>query len=107
MENYLQERFKQRAEKRFEGLLNDFVRSVLANPIGYRLKFQILNDGGEKEYIKFMSNPGQINKTFFTYNECYGIAKKITNIDDIKAELIEKFMKEDVENVLSKLDALK
>lgn len=93
--NVLQERIKERANERFTREINLLFDNLSKNEIGQRLKI----DG---HYLISNSTEGQ----FFNRYAITDVCKKKTNIEDIKNELIERYIKEETDSILGKIEVL-
>jgi hypothetical protein len=95
--NFLQKRIKERAESRFNRDLSSLVESISKNAIGNLLAI----DGNA-----FVNEYGSITNTFFNRNSITELGVSKTNIEKIKGILIEKYIKEETDDILSKLGVL-
>ena len=103
--SFLEKRIAQKAEKRFEKEWNEFIKFNSNNLIGKNIRIkQKYKDSEDKEINVF--NFG-CNWAFFNGEQERNNQKELSNYEDVKKTLIEKFTGEETEILLNKMEELK
>jgi hypothetical protein len=102
--NVLQERIEERSAEKFNKDFMSLIRIINENPIGKKLKIKI----NEKESFSLINYYGTTGGTFFNsrYEDITKYGNDLTNIEEIKNELIEKYIKEETDSILGKIEVL-
>ena len=93
---FLEKRIEERAEKRFEEELITFTNFVVRHPIGGEIRVKMGDDN--IPLANFGRNYGLVNA-----NGLKNSMAEMTNLADVKAKLIEKYIKEETDAILAKL----
>ena len=96
---FLEKRIEERAEERFEEELIAFTNFVVRHPIGAEIRVKTVDD-----YIplaNFGRNYGLVNATCLKNSSA-----EMTNLAEVKARLIEKYVKEETDVILKKLTTI-
>ena len=95
--NVLQSRIESKAKERFTTDFENLAELIRNNPIGRDLRI---------DKLMLINTSGTVSDTFFNRSRITEIGKERTNIEEIKDKLIEKYIKEETDNLLSKLEIL-
>jgi hypothetical protein len=95
--NFLQKRIEGRAEDRFNRDLSSLIELISKNAIGNKLVI----DGNI-----LINNYGRITNALFNGNNITELGLSKTNLDEIRGVLIKKYIKEETDDILSKLGVL-
>jgi len=109
--NLLEKRIAEKAKERFDKEFIEFTRLIDSNPIGKKLKifapFKI-EEEEEGKLIPLVNFYGTTGGTYFNgrYNEITKYGKELTNIKEIESDLIERYIKEETDSILDRLNVL-
>jgi len=95
--NILQQRIEEKAKERFDKDFADFANFVKNNPIASKLRI---------DNFSFMNTSGSVTDTFFNGTRITEYGESKTNIKKIESSLIERYIKEETDKLLSKIDIL-
>lgn len=99
----IEKRIQEKAVNRWELLLKDLREKLWNNEILFSLKIYKQED--KKEYFKLIGKNGHCPATdLFSVDS---LLLKNTNIEEIKSDIMEKFIKEETDALLEKIDNLK
>lgn len=113
----LETRIEQKAKARFEKEYDEFLKFCLNNKIARRL--QIKNTSLNQTGLGDNDSPNVLthNLPLFAMGDNYAILngrinvidryKRLTNFEDVANGLVQEYIKEETENLLSKIDTLK
>ena len=97
----LEKRIEERAKARLEEEFVKFTSTIDKTDIGRMLKVW---DGEEQK--SFVNAHGTTNSTFFNCRFATEIGKEMTNIEEVKAKLLEKYIEEETSLLLDKIGVL-
>ncbi len=95
--NILEKRIESKAKERFDKEFKQLVESITKNKIGYLLKI------GDKPLA---NSYGFSGSTILNASCPDKVMDGITNIDTIRDRLMKEYIKEETDNILSKLNIL-
>lgn len=109
----IEEALELRAKNRVDEDINNFVKLILANPIGNLLEVKIIVDGQEQKVpvANFGVNYGLVNNKD-TFHDSYNghkenkNSKEYTNLEAVKRELLERYIQEETEELLNKVESI-
>lgn len=100
--SFLEKRIAEKAEKRFNLLFNEVFLQVKKNEILELLK--IYTDKEKNHFVRLAGIGGSCPSTdLFNYND---LLEKYTNFKEVKDKLIEKFIGEETDIIMSKLSEI-
>lgn len=97
--SFLEKQIEQRAQNRFESDLKVFIDAIKKTEIGKRLRIKV-----EANSILLIDDR---RPALFNFYGSIMDAENCTNISTLKEELIMKYLKEESEILLNKIDQLK
>ena len=103
LENHIHDKAEERVDKYFEEISEFFYqhKELVAEPVANGREGLVLKPIAENKSIHFRSPYG--DDALFNSQDSLS---KYTNWQDIRKELVEKYEKEETDNILSKLDSI-
>jgi hypothetical protein len=96
----LDKRIHERAEERFNAEFKGLVDYLSSHPIFSRLQ-AALPDVGKISLVNFGTNRGLLNATGLKNSNSH-----VVNLAEVKEELLKKYIQEETDNLLKKLEGL-
>ncbi len=108
--NFLQSKIEEKASERLNKDLKEARDLLLKNPILSRLEIEVKSKEGE-EYGIFLVGDTSNSKSFFSEYGYRALSEEtcleFTNMEEIKYNLLKKYIKEEGDEMLEKLNLLK